>query len=151
MRRSKKRHPSSKRPTPKRQMKTSSTCKILSIDDDPDTSQAIGVRFQDYNADLLSAFHGMQGFRLATVERPDLIITDINMPQGPGDCIVECLKRNAETCNIPLIVLSGCRNSQLERRMRDLGVDEFIAKPCRLDDLLAIMKKYVQLVELAVH
>ena len=87
----------------------------------------------------------MQGFWLAMTEQPDIIITDINMPQGQGDYIVECLKRNSETCDIPVLVLSGIRDEAKKNVMCQLGVETYLTKPCESDRLIAAIQSFVEL------
>ena len=120
---------------------------LLCIDDDPQISEAIALRLRQYNVNVISAFHGMHGFWLAMTNRPDLILTDMKMPQGAGDYVVDSLRRNSDTCDIPVIVLTGQCDSQLERRMRQLGVAEFYIKPVHFDVLRAAMLKHIPLKE----
>ena len=118
--------------------------KILCIDDDPEISRTIELRLQPYCATVLRAFHGMQGFWMAMTEKPDLIITDINMPQGKGDYVVECLCRNAETRDIPVIVLSGQKDSETQRRLWALGIRCWFSKPCSSETLIDKMRTIVE-------
>ena len=118
---------------------------VLCIDDDPEISRVIDLRLQDYGVNVLRAYHGMHGFWLAMTERPDVIITDINMPQGEGDYVVECLKRNSETNEIPIFVLSGTKDESLIRRMITLGVERYLTKPLHLDELTEALKPYIRL------
>ena len=103
--------------------------KILCIDDDPHVINALAQNFEARGATVLCAFHGMQGFWLACSESPDVIITDMLMPRGDGDYVVECLKRNASTRSIPVVVLSGVGVQNLERMVKDLDVDGVFTKP----------------------
>lgn len=122
---------------------------ILAIDDDPDISQTIKLRFRQYNVEVLQAFHGMHGFSLAAEKNPDVIITDLRMPQGEGDYVVECLKRNSQTSHIPIIVLTGQRDDYLRRRLRNLGIDEYLTKPVAFDDLREAVGRFIDLQEKA--
>lgn len=119
--------------------------RILCIDDDPEITRAIELRLRPYSVTVLRAFHGMQGFWLAMTDKPDLIITDINMPQGQGDYVVECLMRNTETSDIPVVVLSGRRDPDLKRQLSSLGVSKYLTKPCPGDELLETIKSFVDL------
>lgn len=118
---------------------------ILCIDDDPQISEAISLRLNEYEVNVLSAAHGMHGFWLAMTNRPQLVITDVHMPQGVGDYIVECLKHNSDTCQIPIIVLTGLRDAGLENRLRHGGADDFLVKPVPFEVLQAAIEKYVPL------
>jgi two-component system, OmpR family, response regulator RpaA len=120
---------------------------VLCIDDDPHIVRTIELRLRDYEVEVLSAFHGMQGFWHAMTRRPDLIITDVRMPQGGGDYLVQCLRRNSDTRSIPVIVLTGRRDPELQRRMHQLGAQEFITKPVPFQDLLQVIGKHVPLRE----
>ena len=121
--------------------------KVLCIDDDPEVSRALGIRLGNHNVEVLRAFHGMQGFWLALTEKPDLIITDLRMPQGEGDYVVECLKGNADTRHIPVFVLTGRRDKNLQRRMQNLGVDDYFLKPIDFDLLRDHLKRFIPLAE----
>lgn len=103
--------------------------KVLCIDDDPDVSHGMQLWLNQYEVEVLHAHYGMQGMALAISEQPDAIITDIRMPQGEGDHVVECLKRQAETRDIPVIVLTGQNDADLELRMRQMGVQQYLKKP----------------------
>jgi response regulator RpfG family c-di-GMP phosphodiesterase len=107
---------------------------ILCIDDDPQIPEAIGLRLNQYEVNLLSAGHGMHGFWLAMTNRPRLVITDVNMPQGAGDYVVDCLRRNSDTREIPIIVLTGQRDPQLESRLHFDRLREAIFKFISLKD-----------------
>jgi DNA-binding response OmpR family regulator len=120
---------------------------ILSIDDDPQIAETIGLRLSHYEVNLLSACHGMHGFWLAMTNRPQLVITDVNMPQGAGDYVVDCLRHNSDTRDIPVIVLTGRRDPQLEGRMRHTGADEYLVKPVHFEKLRAAIGKYIPLKE----
>ena len=118
---------------------------VLCVDDDPEVTHALELRLREYDVDVLRAFHGMQAFWLAMTEQPDLIITDLKMPQGHGDYVVECLNRNSETCDIPVIVLTGTRDDGLKKRMIQQGVAAYFHKPCPFDELIAKTKDLVPL------
>ena len=121
--------------------------RCLCIDDDPQISETIALRLNQYEVNVLRAFHGMHGFWLAMTNRPDLIITDMKMPQGAGEYVVDCLRHNSDTRDIPVIVLTGQRDPQLESRMRQLGVDEFFTKPVHFEQLREAIVKYIPLKE----
>jgi DNA-binding response OmpR family regulator len=118
---------------------------ILCIDDDPQIPEAIRLRLRKYEVNVLCAYHGMHGFWLAMTERPDLIITDMRMPQGQGDHIIDCLRHNTDTRSIPVIVLSGQARRDVARRLKGLNVEQVLTKPVRFDELRAAIGRYVPL------
>jgi DNA-binding response OmpR family regulator len=127
---------------------TQSPCPtLLCIDDDPQIAETIELRMSQYEINFLTAYHGMHGFWLAMTNRPDLIITDIKMPQGAGDYVVDCLRSNSDTQDIPVIVLTGQRDPQLEGKMRRMGVEEYFTKPVQFDRLRDAIGRFVRLEE----
>jgi DNA-binding response OmpR family regulator len=120
---------------------------ILCIDDDPQIPEAIRIRLRPYQVEVLCAYHGMHGFWLAMTERPDLVITDMRMPQGQGDYVVECLRNNSDTSAIPVIVLTGQCKSDVQHRLHGLNVDAVFTKPVRFDELQAAIEMHVPLRE----
>jgi response regulator RpfG family c-di-GMP phosphodiesterase len=117
--------------------------KILTIDDDPNVSQALQRLFHAYRVELLQAYHGMHGVWMATNELPDVIITDLRMPQGQGQNVVEFLKQNPKTANIPIIVLTGLRDAELESYMWKLGISEYLTKPVDFKQLRTVVERFV--------
>jgi len=84
---------------------------------------------------------------LAMTNRPDLSVTDMRMPQGAGDYVVDCLRNNSDTRDIPVIVLTGQRDPKLESAMRKLGVEEYFTKPVQFDRLRNAMQEFIDLKE----
>jgi CheY-like chemotaxis protein len=118
---------------------------LLCIDDDPQILEAIRLRLRDYEVEVLCGFHGMHGFWLAITGRPDLIITDMRMPQGQGDYIVECLRNNSDTRDIPVIVLTGQRGPDVIQKIRQLDVQALLTKPVLFEQLLTVIKQHIPL------
>ena len=118
---------------------------LLCIDDDPQIAEAIQLRLRDYAVNVLCVYHGTHGQWLAATEQPDLIITDMHMPQGHGDYIVEHLRNNSDTRDIPVIVLTGRRGPEVMEKIRNLEVQAFLTKPVPFHQLLAAIKQFIPL------
>lgn len=138
----------SKTPATPKPVVVPARAKILSIDDDPDVTRTIEMRMRPYRVETLRAMYGTQGFWLAMTEKPQLIITDIRMPQGQGDFLIQCLKGNAETRSIPVIVLTGVRDAASRNRMYHLGADAYLEKPCPFDQMLDTIREFLNLGEM---
>ena len=109
---------------------------VLCVDDDPNISEAIGRRLLRLGIRVLCAYDGIQGCWLAVTEKPDVIVLDVAMPNGNGEEILECLKRNGQTASIPVVVLTGKADQCLCRRMQKLGAVQYLNKPIPFDKLL---------------
>lgn len=120
---------------------------ILSVDDDPEISSTIAMRLRDYDVRVKQAFFGIQGFWEAVRETPDLILLDMAMPQGNGQFVLECLKRNQRSAAIPVIVLSGARDPGHRNLAFQLGAVQFMRKPVEFVQLLIEMRRHVDLRE----
>ena len=119
--------------------------KILCIDDDPAVGRFIQIHLSKYRVEVLDARYGTHGYWEAMVHRPDVIITDLRMPQGSGDYVVECLKRNMTTRNIPVIVLTGRRDPALQRYLQALGIARYFLKPLPFSELYEELQRHVRL------
>ncbi|MBN2023841.1 MAG: response regulator [Pirellulales bacterium] len=118
---------------------------ILCIDDDPEVSRSLAVRLRPYGVDVLRAFSGMQGFWMALNSRPDVIITDLKMPDGQGDYVFSRLKNHSLTKDTPIIVLTGYANPGHKREMLSAGVTNYFTKPWDFDELLRELRSHIDL------
>ena len=129
-------------PTPKRENRPP---RILCIDDDPAISKILKLRLEQYGVDVVRAFSGMQGYWTALETHPDVIITDLSMPDGEGNYVFMRLKNHPLTENTPVFVLSGQDNPAVKRTLTALGVDAFLGKPLVLDNLLHHLRRHIKL------
>jgi response regulator RpfG family c-di-GMP phosphodiesterase len=117
---------------------------VLFIDDDPQILEAIARRLRRYEIEVLQAYHGMQGYWMAVTAKPDVIVTDLRMPQGDGETVLECLKRNAQTATIPVVVLTGKQQSGLKRHMENVGAAGYLSKPVKFEDLVQELNRHIE-------
>jgi CheY-like chemotaxis protein len=118
---------------------------ILCIDDDPAVCRSLKIQLQNYAVDVLTATYGTCGYWETLVRLPDVIITDLRMPQGSGDYVVECLKRNPATRDIPILVLTGRRDPELQRYLYGLGIVKYFLKPLPFEDLREELSRHIAL------
>lgn len=102
--------------------------KLMVVEDNDDLrSFLVSILQGDYT--VIEAENGHVGLEKAQTELPDFIITDVMMPEMDGLTMVQRIKRNADICHIPIIVLSA--KASLEDRLQGLkaGIDDYITKP----------------------
>ena len=116
---------------------------VLCVDDDPEFSNSIKLRLQQYGIDVLQAFAGMAGYRFAFTHEAQAIILDHDMPDGNGEYVLRRLKENPVTRNIPVIVLTGRNDRALARRMYNQGAAKFLTKPVVWDELWAELRQHI--------
>ena len=102
---------------------------VLLVEDDPVILRLLEVNFELEGYGVLLAHDGAEGIALARSEQPDLIISDIMMPNVSGIELVETLKGDAATADIPIILLSAKAQSADVRAGMDAGADDYITKP----------------------
>jgi CheY-like chemotaxis protein len=109
---------------------------ILVVDDDDMILKSLSSALYDEGYKVVTAVDGHSAFSVTLHEKPDLIITDYNMPNGAGNYLLGRLKSNKETSNIPVIILTGQKlaggkdNYGLKRDlMGQCGADAFLYKP----------------------
>lgn len=110
---------------------------ILCIDQDTEVADAIESRVSDLPVDVLHAKNGMQGYWLAISKNPALIVTDLCMTNGHGGELVESVKENRQTQDIPVIVLTNHDYPGLHRHVERMGATRCFQKPAEVDALLA--------------
>jgi response regulator RpfG family c-di-GMP phosphodiesterase len=118
---------------------------ILFVDDDPDAVGAFLAIVQRYDLRVLTHYSGEQGYLAALKFKPDVIVTDLRMPQGSGEMLLECLHRNARTSAIPVIVLSGKNGPDVPGFVQHLRAAKFLPKPISAALLVDEIRRYVPL------
>ena len=121
--------------------------RILCIDDDPDVQTTIELRMRQYEVEIEHAFYGMQGIVEAVNTQPDVILMDLAMPNGDGHYLLDCIKKNSATVNIPVLVLTGMRDPALKNRLLNNGAEAFLQKPVHFDELLHQISRFIDIRE----
>jgi DNA-binding response OmpR family regulator len=114
------------------------TLKVLVIEDDIDTAGMYRLRLEADGYQVLVGRDGAEGLRMASEELPDFIYLDLRMPGLDGFEVLEQLRANTATANIPVIILSNYGDPALSERGLKLGALEFLVKanttPSQLSD-----------------
>ena len=101
--------------------------KILVIDDSLFQRKIISGVLTENGYQVTSAVNGKEGIEFVEKEQPDIILTDLLMPEYDGYWVLEQLKARGRT--IPVIVLTSDIQTTTEKRCRELGVVAFLNKP----------------------
>ncbi|MDR3395638.1 MAG: response regulator [Parasulfuritortus sp.] len=110
--------------------------RILVVDDEPvNLALVAGILADDYLL-LDGATSGTEGLARARAEQPDLVLTDIAMPDLTGYDLCRALKEDHETAAIPVIFLSGAVGLDEHLAGHDAGGEDFLAKPFKPAELL---------------
>jgi CheY-like chemotaxis protein len=117
--------------------------RVLCIDDDPEYVHALQIRLESRGISVLRATTGLDGFCCAVGESADAILLDYQLPNGCGDYILEQLKVNPATKDIPVIVISGSKDRALEFTLINDGAVRFMHKPLDFEELMSELRKHL--------
>lgn len=116
--------------------------RILFIDDDPMALETLSKAVEVFGHQALHAHNGKEGLELARQQSPDLIFTDLRLPDMEGLALVEQLHNDPQTASIPVLVLSASPALDETKRAQAAGAQGYINKPIRLQALLELIQKH---------
>nr|MCU0322086.1 response regulator [Chitinophagaceae bacterium] len=108
---------------------------ILIVEDDHDLRAYLKNCLKS-NYQVIEAQNGKDGLKNATEKLPDMIITDVMMPEMDGIEMCKLLKANSETSHIPILMLTAKTAQEQEKEGLDAGAFDYIAKPFNTQSLL---------------
>ncbi|MFW5725140.1 MAG: response regulator, partial [Bacteroidota bacterium] len=101
---------------------------LLIVEDNPDVSKLIQSSLvEEYR--IITASNGIEAFEKMYIEEPDLIISDVMMPEMDGLEFTRKLKSDIRTCHIPLILLTARTSYDHKLEGLETGADSYIPKP----------------------
>lgn len=116
---------------------------VLIVEDNPDLREYISdILKQNYR--VLEAENGKIGVELAFEHLPDIIISDIMMPQMDGNELCSILKADEQTSHIPIVILTALSAISSQLKGYKHGADDYITKPFNADLLLARVKNLIE-------
>ncbi|MBE2272151.1 MAG: response regulator [Anaerolinea sp.] len=118
--------------------------RVLIIEDEIPLRQEIVDILQFEGFEVLAAGDGLEGLSLAQDNPPDLIVSDILMPQLDGYGLLQRLRSCSETAITPLIFLTAKAEKSDMRRGMELGADDYLCKPFTREDLLNAVRSRLE-------
>jgi putative two-component system response regulator len=114
--------------------------RLLLVDDDPGIRALLGATLDAVDVELDEAEDATSALAAISGNRPDAIVLDVNLPGVDGLSLCRQLKRNRETKEIPIVVLSGS-DGGTEVAAAEAGAEAFLRKPFSPLELLAIVER----------
>ncbi len=118
--------------------------KILIVEDNTDLSEFLTVFLRRVGYETSQAGNSAQGISKALSERPDLIITDLHLPDMTAVEATAILKKDPATSGIPIVVLTAMTNGEWKRKALKAGVAEYLIKPIAPPELAKIVDTLTQ-------
>src|SRR5262249_24969520 len=108
--------------------------RILVVDDEPQIARVLRRSLAAHGYELQVAGEGEEALEIFTAWKPDLVITDLSMPNMSG---LELCRRIRIASQTPIIVLSVKGEERAKVEALDAGADDYVTKPFGMDELLA--------------
>jgi two-component system cell cycle response regulator DivK len=109
--------------------------KVLYIEDNLDNMILVKRVLEIEGYEVIAAHNGTEGLAKAIENRPDIIITDINLPDIDGYEITYNLKQDKKTAHIPVVAMTANVMKKDREHVFDAGCDGYISKPIDVDEL----------------
>jgi len=110
--------------------------KVLVVDDEIHIIHVVAIKLRNNGFVVVTAANGAEAFELACSEKPDIIVTDFQMPVMTGLELVEKIRHNEATKDIPVILLTARSFAIEEKQKQDLQISECLSKPFSPKELL---------------
>jgi len=112
---------------------------ILCVDSEPRVQKFYQRILGTTHWDIICASNGLEALEIVEYQNPDLIITELNLPQMSGLEFLEGLKE--ANSDIPVIVVSSVTDKESIQKAKEMGIKEYLTKPFQLDKLKDVIQE----------
>jgi two-component system, cell cycle response regulator DivK len=113
---------------------------VLLVDGHADTREMYATALPFFGFKILTVDDGSQAFGRASQQHPDAIVTELAVATVDGWSLLDDLKHDARTRDIPVVVLTSHAESSVRERSALQGCDAFLVKPCLPEDLARTLR-----------
>ena len=113
---------------------TAPLARILVVDDEPQIRRFLRTSLDAHSYEVIEAESGQEAIRRASVEKPEVIVLDLGLPDIDG---LEVIKRIREWSTVPIIVLTARNREPDKIEALDQGADDYLTKPFGMGELMA--------------
>lgn len=115
--------------------------RILIADDDRDTASTLAMLLREEGHEVHTVLRGDEVLDACRLIRPDVVISDVNMPGASGYAVARELRERHGPLAPLLIAMSGVWTNPVDRLLgQAVGFDHYLLKPCELRDLLPFLE-----------
>jgi DNA-binding response OmpR family regulator len=117
---------------------------VLVVDDQPHIVRLIQINLEHEGFRVETAMDGVEGLRKVRDLRPDLVILDVIMPRMDGFEVLREMKGSAETCDIPVVMLTvKAHNADIVEGLRE-GAELYLPKPFHPKELVSLVQRVLE-------
>ena len=113
---------------------------VLLVEDEPDLLRALSVRLASIGLSCATACNGLDALAKVRAQRPDLIVTDLIMPEMDGYALCRSLHADSRTASIPVVVLTAVPRRALAQEAEGLHVARVVHKPFDSSEFLSTVQ-----------
>jgi two-component system phosphate regulon response regulator PhoB len=125
--------------------------KVLVVDDEIHIVHVVAIKLRNNGYEPITAGNGQEAYELACREKPDIVIADYMMPVMSGLELLEKLRANEQTKDIPFILLTARNFAIDDIRQQQLQVSQCITKPFSPKELLRTIEDILYQGQLVNH
>jgi two-component system chemotaxis response regulator CheY len=114
---------------------------ILTVDDSRTMRRMLRMTLEESGYEVLEAEDGLLGLEVLKTAMPDVIVTDINMPNMDGFGFIEAVRKESRFAGVPILVLTTESDRALKDRARGLGATGWITKPFEQNRLVDVVRR----------
>ena len=120
--------------------------KVLVVEDEPLNMMLISEVLQKMGVEVVKAGNGEEGIDRLLENNPSLIFMDVNMPVMDGFTATENIRKlSTHHCKVPIVALTADAMKEDKERCLESGMNDYISKPFRLEEIYEVIKKYCML------
>ena len=125
--------------------------RVLVVDDEMHIVHVVAIKLRNNGYEVVTASNGAEAFEIACEEKPDIIVTDYQMPVMTGLELVEKLRGSETMRDIPVILLTARSFAIEDGKKEDLGISQCLSKPFSPKELLENIEDILHQRELVVN
>lgn len=118
---------------------------ILVVEDSATIAMVLQAALEKEGYNVIVCKDGLEALKMTLTHRPQLVITDAQMPRMDGYSLLRSIKANALTANIPVIMLTGRASSNEEQKALEAGFFDFIPKPIQPVRVVSRVKRALEI------
>jgi CheY-like chemotaxis protein len=113
---------------------------ILLVEDEPQQREVLEMLFSSEGYEVVGVASAEEALVRMESTRPDMIVTDVKLPEMDGFTLYEAILGSEKFRAIPFVFITGYNDPQAVERVTRLGAVAYVMKPYNLDDLLRVVK-----------
>jgi EAL domain-containing protein (putative c-di-GMP-specific phosphodiesterase class I)/DNA-binding response OmpR family regulator len=117
---------------------------VLVVDDDADLRALIALSLARADLEAVEAAGAREGLEIIGARRVDILLVDMIMPGMSGLELIRTLRANPETSTLPVILMTGSGDEDSVIQGLEVGADDFLGKPVRLEELVARLRSHLR-------